>query len=195
VSDKKKRIVAVHEAGHTLVALKVGEYDRLTKVTITPRGKTGGVTMFEPSIEDADTGLHTKRYLENRLAVALGGRAAEAIILGEDNITTGAYGDMEVVYKLARAMVTNYGFNETLGPVSWLSDSSFGAPSNSVIVNNKIDKEMMKLSQNAYKRAKIIIESNMKLFTAIAEQLYTREVLTKQDIDAIVAKYETKYKN
>jgi cell division protease FtsH len=195
VSDKKKRIVAVHEAGHTLVALKVGEYDCLTKVTITPRGKTGGVTMFEPSVEDADTGLHTKKYLENRLAVALGGRAAEAIILGEDNITTGAYGDMETVYKLARAMVTNYGFNETLGPVSWLSDSSFGAPSNSVIVNNKIDKEMMKLAQNAYKRAKIIIESNMKLFTAIAEQLYTREVLTKEDIDAIVEQYETKKKN
>jgi cell division protease FtsH len=195
VSDKKKRIVAVHEAGHTVVALKVGDYDRLTKVTITPRGKTGGVTMFEPSMEDADTGLHTKKYLENRIAVALGGRAAEAIILGDDNITTGAYGDMEAVYKLARAMVMNYGFNESLGPVSWSSESpSFGTPPNSPLVSNKIDKEMMKLAQQAYKRAKLIIETNMTLFQTIAEQLYTREVLTKDDIDAIVARCENNQK-
>lgn len=185
----KKKIVAVHEAGHALVALKVGDYDKLTKISIVPRGKTGGVTMFEPLQENIDSGLYTKQYIENRLVVALGGRAAEEIIYGSKNITTGAYSDMQVVQQMARAMVCNYGFSDSLGHVSWESESSpLGMQSmHSMYVQTKIDKEIMKITKHAYERAKNIIDNNFDLFMRIAEQLAKKEVLTRKEIDDILA--------
>ncbi|NBX51739.1 ATP-dependent zinc metalloprotease FtsH, partial [bacterium] len=111
ISDEKRRIVAVHEAGHTVTAFYVGDYDAVRKVSIIPRGSAGGVTLFEPDADRVDSGLLTRTYLENKLVVALGGRAAEEIVYGPAAITTGASHDMEQVYKIARVMVTRYGFS------------------------------------------------------------------------------------
>jgi cell division protease FtsH len=184
---KKKNLVACHEAGHALVALKVGDFDKLSKISIVPRGKTGGVTMFEPLEENVDSGLYTKQYMENRLAVALGGRAAEEIVYGSLNITTGAYSDMEVVQQIAKAMVCNYGFSDELGHVSWSSDKSpLGQSTHSMYVQTKIDKEIMKITQQAYTRAKNIINNNYDLFLKIAEGLIQKEVLTKKDIEELL---------
>lgn len=188
----KKHVIACHEAGHALVALKVGDYDKLTKISIVPRGKTGGVTMFEPLPENIDNGLYTKQYLENRLAVALGGRAAEEIVYGTQKVTTGAYNDMEVVKQLATAMVCNYGFSEQMGPVSWSNDnaSPFQSQPHSLYVQTKIDKEIMKTTKNAYERAKNIINNNYEVFVKIAEELVNKEVLTREDVERIVKPFE-----
>lgn len=187
ISEKKKRVVAAHEAGHAVVGLKVGEYDTVTKISIVPRGKAGGVTMFEQLADNAESGLYSKRYLENRLAVALGGRAAEEIVFGEQNITTGAYSDMEEVQKLARAMIVNYGYSPKLGPVSWSSKDAFNKFSNSTIY--EIDKEVIQLTKKAYERSKNIISQNGALFNDIAEQLYHKEVLNRSQIQEIASKY------
>ena len=185
ISERKKRIVAAHEAGHTVVAMKVGDYDSISKVTIIPRGKTGGVTMFEPSAENLDSGLFPRKYLENRLVVALGGRAAEDIVFGESNITTGAYNDMEVVQQLARAMIVNYGFSDKLGPASWESKGNTFTGDFSPMTINQIDKEVMAIVKQSYIKAKNIINNNFNLFNDIAEGLYQKELLTKSDLEAL----------
>lgn len=189
VSDKKKRIVSAHEAGHAIVAIKVGEYDELSKISIVPRGKAGGVTIFEQSPENVESGLFSKQYLENRLAVALGGRAAEEIVFGEKNITTGAYSDMEVVAQLARSMVVNYGFSPKLGTVSWASKNTTLSSEFSESTLTSIDTEVINLTKVAYERAKSIIIENYQLFNEITEQLYEKEVLDKKDIENILYKY------
>lgn len=186
ISEKKKRLVAAHEAGHAVVGLKVGEYDDVTKISIVPRGKSGGVTMFEQEPENAESGLYSRQYLENRLAVALGGRAAEEICFGERNITTGAYSDMEVVQQLARAMVVNYGFSDKLGTVSWANKGNTLASEYSNATVSTIDEEVIKLSKAAYERAKHIINSNKKLLDTITQQLCEKEVLDRNDIQQIV---------
>lgn len=186
ISEKKKMLVAAHEAGHAVVGLKVGEYDDVTKISIVPRGKSGGVTMFEQSPENAESGLYSRQYLENRLAVALGGRAAEEICFGERNITTGAYSDMEVVQQLARAMVVNYGFSDKLGTVSWANKGNTLASEYSNATVSAIDEEVIKLSKAAYERAKDIINNNKKLFDTITQQLCEKEVLDRTDIQQII---------
>jgi cell division protease FtsH len=182
ISEKKKRVIATHEAGHAVVALMVGEYDEVTKISIVPRGKSGGVTMFQQSHENAESGLYSKQYLENRLVVALGGRAAEEIMFGEQNITTGAYSDMEIVQQLARAMVVNYGFSKQLGTVSWATKEN--EVSNDTL--SEIDTQIVLLTKTAYNRAKQIIEENNKLFNIIIEKLCENEILSRKEIDDIL---------
>lgn len=186
ISGKKKSIVAAHEAGHAVVALMVGEYDEVTKISIVPRGKSGGVTMFEQSPENVESGLYSKQYLENRLAVALGGRAAEEICFGEENITTGAYSDMEVVQQLARAMVVNYGFSKELGTVSWANRGNGLVNEFSEDTLAEIDTEVIAMTKSAYERAKTIINDNSTIFNKIREELFEREVLYRKEIDNIL---------
>jgi cell division protease FtsH len=106
MSDKKKQLVAYHEAGHALVGALLPAYDPITKITIVPRGNAGGLTYFAPSEERLETGLYSREYLENQLAVALGGRVAEELIFGPDDVTTGAGGDFQQVTRTARMMVS-----------------------------------------------------------------------------------------
>lgn len=192
ISEKKKRIVAAHEAGHAIVAMKVGDYDTVSKISIVPRGKSGGVTMFEQNAENAESGLYSRKYLEDRLAVALGGRAAEEIILGYNNITTGAYSDMEVAQQLARAMVVDYGFSNKLGPVSWANKQGMLTSPYSNTTLLMIDNEVKVLISEAYKRAKNIIANNSTMFNEIAQTLYEKEVLDRQAVNLIASKYKSK---
>lgn len=97
MSDKKRKLVAYHEAGHALVGALMPEYDPVTKISIVPRGAAGGLTFFAPSEERLESGLYSRSYLENQMAVALGGRIAEELIFGEDDITTGASNDFQQV--------------------------------------------------------------------------------------------------
>ncbi|MCD7462917.1 ATP-dependent zinc metalloprotease FTSH 1, chloroplastic [Datura stramonium] len=90
VSDEKKKLVAYHEAGHALVGALMPEYDPVAKISIIPRGQAGGLTFFAPSEERLESELYSRSYLENQMAVALGGRVAEEVIFGQDNVTTGA---------------------------------------------------------------------------------------------------------
>lgn len=191
ISEKKKKIVAAHEAGHAIVAMKVGDYDTVSKISIVPRGKSGGVTMFEQNAENVESGLYSRKYLEDKLAVALGGRAAEEIVLGYNNITTGAYSDMEVAQQLARAMVVDYGFSTRLGPVSWANKQNTLTSPYSNTTMFKIDNEVKELIDKAYKRAKNIITNNSTMFNEIAQTLYEKEVLDRKSVDAIASKYSS----
>lgn len=119
MSDKKRRLVAYHEAGHALVGALMPEYDPVTKISIVPRGAAGGLTFFAPSEERLESGLYSRSYLENQMAVAMGGRIAEELIFGDDDITTGASGDFQQVSRTARLMVTQLGFSKKLGQVAW----------------------------------------------------------------------------
>ena len=170
VSPEKKLITAYHEAGHAIVAYKIGEFDNIKKVTIIPRGNAGGLTMFEAN----ENGLYKKEYLENQLAVALGGRVAEFLILGE-NVTTGAQSDLQRVQHIARDMIMKYGFSNSFGHVGWYNDYSDETC-------YRIDNEVMCLSNTAYERAKEILLNNRVLLDKVADLLIEKETINLQDI-------------
>lgn len=119
-SPEKRRVVATHEAGHAVVGALLPEYDRVSKISIVPRGWAGGVTIFTPDEAQIESGLYSRQHLRNRLAVALGGRVAEEIAAGgrEEEVTTGAANDLEQVTRVARMMVSQFGFSEKLGQLS-----------------------------------------------------------------------------
>merc|ERR1711924_254628 len=119
MSEKKRKLVAYHEAGHAVVGALLPDYDSVTKISIVPRGAAGGLTFFAPSEEGLESGLYTRSYLENQMCVALGGRIAEELIFGEENVTTGASGDFQQVTRTAKMMVTQMGFSDQLGQVSY----------------------------------------------------------------------------
>merc|ERR1719160_1580275 len=126
----RKRLVAFHEAGHAIMGLLTPGFDMVTKVTIIPRSSgAGGFTLFTPPEERLETGMYTKKYLLAQLTVALGGRVAEEIIYGKDEITTGASNDLQQVRSIARRMVAQWGFaNDAMGnaPVAWESPEGNG---------------------------------------------------------------------
>eukprot|EP00889_Picochlorum_renovo_P007342 jgi/Picre1/34372/NNA_001842.t1 len=109
MSEAKKRLVAYHEAGHAVVGALMPEYDPVTKISIVPRGAAGGLTFFAPSEERLESGLYSRSYLENQMAVAMGGRVAEELIFGPEDVTTGASGDFQQVSRVARMMVSQMG--------------------------------------------------------------------------------------
>ncbi len=108
-SVAKKELVAYHEAGHAIIGVLVPEYDQVRKVSIIPRGDAGGITFFQPLEENADVALYSRKYLISQIKVLLGGRGAEEVIYGQDNVTTGASSDFSQVYRIVREMVTTYG--------------------------------------------------------------------------------------
>jgi cell division protease FtsH len=120
VSDARKARVAYHEAGHAIIGVLMQEYDEVRKVSILPRGDTGGVTYFQPSTDDI--GMYTKDYLLSQIKVALGGHAAEEIVYGREHVTTGASNDFEQTFRIARDMVTTYGMSETIGKMNIQQD-------------------------------------------------------------------------
>ncbi|MGB5972953.1 MAG: ATP-dependent zinc metalloprotease FtsH3, partial [Nodosilinea sp.] len=118
MSEKRKELVAYHEAGHALVGALMPDYDPVQKISIIPRGRAGGLTWFTPSEDRLESGLYSRSYLQNQMAVALGGRIAEEVIFGEEEVTTGASNDLQQVARVARQMVTRFGMSDKLGPVA-----------------------------------------------------------------------------
>ena len=176
ISDHKKKLVAYHEAGHALVGLIVNDFDTVRKISIIPRGNSGGATYFEPSEDRVDGSLMTREYLENKLAVALGGRVAEEIIFGKEKTTTGASGDFQVVAEIAEDMVFRYGFNEELGPM-YISEE-----------NASVDAaaEVRLHVERAYQRATTILKDHEFYLHRIAEALIEKETLNEPDILRLV---------
>jgi cell division protease FtsH len=189
ISNEEKRITAYHEAGHTLVGLKVPNADPVHKVTIIPRGMALGVTQQLP---EGDRHNYSKEYLVGQIAILMGGRIAEEIFL--DSITTGASNDIERATELARAMVCEYGMSE-LGPLT------FGKKEEQIFLGReiaqhrdfsedtaiKIDQEVKKIISEQYQRAKGIIEENRDTMVRLSETLLERESLDGVQIRRIVA--------
>ncbi len=172
VSESKRRVVAYHEAGHALLGIVVGDFDAVRKVSIIPRGGAGGVTYFEPSEDRLDGSLVTRTYLENKLVVALGGRVAEEIVFGFDQVTTGAAGDFQMVQHLATEMVRRYGFNVDIGPML-VEDGTFG---------DQVDNEVRAIVDRAYARAQDLLQQHEFYLHRIAEALLEKETLSEEDL-------------
>ena len=166
-SLRKKELVAYHEAGHALVGVLVPNYDTVRKVSIIPRGAAGGVTFFQPSEENADSAMYTKEYLLSQIKVALGGRAAEEIIYGKDQVTTGASSDYAMVYQIAREMVTTYG----LGRHKF--DYRNMSPESAALVDDEIDE----IVNDCYDATLKMLKSNMYELECLKEKLIDEEIV------------------
>jgi cell division protease FtsH len=166
-SQKKKELVAYHEAGHAIVGAILPDYDTVRKVSIIPRGGAGGVTFFQPSEENAESAMYTKEYLLSQIKVALGGRAAEEIIYGKDRVTTGASGDYSQVYMIAREMLTTYGF----------SKYKFDYRNMSSEASKLVDLEINSLVDNCYREAVDIIQENRDKLEELKDKLIEDEIV------------------
>jgi cell division protease FtsH len=189
ITNEEKRITAYHEAGHTLVGLKVPNADPVHKVTIIPRGMALGVTQQLP---EGDRHNYTKEYLLGQIAILMGGRIAEETFLG--SITTGASNDIERATELARAMVCEYGMSD-LGPLT------FGKKEEQIFLGReiaqhrdfsedtaiKIDQQVKYIVSEQYERARSILEENRDVMVKLAETLLDRETLDGVQIRRIVA--------
>ena len=182
VSDDKKRVLAYHEAGHALAALKVGDYDPIRKVTILPRSKSGGATMFDPSIERMDIGLISKSYLQSQLVVALGGRVAEEIAFGEGEETTGSSNDLVVATNIARSMIEKYGMSDKFGIIS-LEHGYYSEQT-----SYEIDQEVMAILDDAYIKTRYLLETNVKTLDKLAKRLLVSETLSGDQVRKICGK-------
>lgn len=187
-TDKEKRLVAYHEAGHAVVGLKLEGANDVQKITIIPRGQAGGYTMMTPKEE---TFTSTKQELLESISGLLGGRVAEEIEFGE--ITTGAHDDFKKATKIARSMVTEYGMSK-LGPMmleepsgnTFLGRDYTKNRNISDIVAHEIDEEMRNIINDCYKKTKDILTKNKKLLDLIANTLLEEETITKEQIDYLV---------
>ena len=188
ISDEEKRIIAYHEAGHAVVGNAIAEADPVQKVTIVGRGQAGGITWFRP---DEDRLLMSRKKFMATLAYALGGRVAEEQVF--DDITSGASGDLEQVTRLARNMVTRLGMSETLGNMVYgqkeelifLGREISEQRDYSDAIAEKIDAEVRKLVDEAYKRAQEILKKYHKELDAVAQKLLETESITREEFEAI----------
>jgi cell division protease FtsH len=194
MSEKRKRLVAYHESGHALVGALMPDYDPVQKISIIPRGQAGGLTFFTPSEERMESGLYSRSYLQNQMAVALGGRVAEELIYGEDEVTTGASNDLQQVARVARQMVTRFGMSDRLGPVA-LGRSQGGMFLGRDIAAERdfsedtaaaIDEEVSVLVAQAYKRAHQVLASNLPVLDELAELLVEKETVDAEELQELL---------
>mmetsp|Transcript_2441 Transcript_2441/g.8242 ORF Transcript_2441/g.8242 Transcript_2441/m.8242 type:complete len:695 (-) Transcript_2441:1256-3340(-) len=194
MSDEKRKLVAYHEAGHAIVGALMPEYDPVTKISIVPRGAAGGLTFFAPSEERLESGLYSRSYLENQMCVALGGRIAEELIFGAENVTTGASGDFQQVTRTAKMMVTQMGFSDELGQVcygggggpSFLGAQAGQDADYSGETADIIDKEVKDLVNRAYRRAKDLLQTNLDLLHDVSIRLMETENMDGDEFEKIV---------
>lgn len=187
-TDKEKKLVAFHEAGHAVMGLKLDGANEVQKITIIPRGHAGGYTMMTPKEESFN---YTKNELLESICGLLGGRVAEEVIFGE--ITTGAHDDFKKATKIARSMVTEYGMS-SLGPMmleepdgnTFLGRDYTKNRNISDTVAHEIDEEMRSIINNCYEKTKKIISENKDLLSLIANTLLEEETITKEEIDFLV---------
>ncbi|MCC5647750.1 ATP-dependent zinc metalloprotease FtsH3 [Nostoc sp. CHAB 5824] len=195
MSEKRKTLVAYHEAGHALVGALMPDYDPVQKISIIPRGRAGGLTWFTPSEDRMDTGLYSRAYLENQMAVALGGRIAEELIFGEEEVTTGASNDLQQVARVARQMITRFGMSDRLGPVAlgrqqgnmFLGRDIMSERDFSEETAAAIDEEVRKLVDVAYTRAKDVLLGNRHILDQIAQMLVDKETVDAEELQEILS--------
>lgn len=191
MNDKEKKLTAYHEAGHALVGLNVPDHDPVYKVTIIPRGRALGVTMFLP---EEDRYSYTKQRLESQIAGLFGGRLAEIIIFGPEHITTGASNDIERATEIARNMVTKWGLSEKLGPLTYgqeegevfLGRSVTSRKELSETTATLIDEEIRALIDRNYKAAEKILRDNIDKLHLMAEALIKYETIGVDQIQDIM---------
>lgn len=200
MSEKRKSLVAYHEAGHALVGALMPDYDPVQKISIIPRGRAGGLTWFTPSEDRMDSGLYSRSYLQNQMAVALGGRIAEELIFGDEEVTTGASNDLQQVARVARQMVMRFGMSDRLGPVAlgrqqgnmFLGRDISSERDFSEETAAAIDDEVRELVDQAYDRAKDVLSGNRSVLDELAEMLIDKETVDSEELQALLASSDVK---
>ncbi len=190
-SKKERDFIAFHEAGHAVIGLKLEHASIVHKVTIIPRGQAGGYNLMLPQEEQAF--LQTRQGLTEMITGLLGGRVAEELTFNE--ISTGAHNDLQRATSIARAMITEYGMSENLGPVTYEQNTGpvflgrdYGKDKNfSEAIATEIDKEIRYIIHSCYEKATQVIKDNLELLGKLANYLLAVETLTKEDIDEIVS--------
>jgi cell division protease FtsH len=191
MDEQEKRLTAYHEAGHAIVGLSVPEHDPVYKVTIIPRGRALGVTMFLPETDRYST---SKRRLESRIATLFGGRIAEEMIFGPESVTTGASNDIERATEIARNMVTRWGLSDRLGPLTYSEESGEVFLGRTVtqhkqvsdVTAHAIDEEVRRLIDTNYQRARDILQANIDKLHKMAEALMKYETIDEEQIKDIM---------
>jgi cell division protease FtsH len=187
--SKNKRLIAYHEIGHALVGSVLANHDDVEKVTLVPRGGAKGLTWFAP---EEDQILITKSQLMERIMTILGGRAAEQVIFGEPEITTGASNDLQQATNIARQMVTRYGMS-ILGPMAIENDTNdqflFGGGEKNELINNKVDKEIINIIKHCEKATNDIIIKHRPVIDLIAENLVEQETISGEEFRKIIQQY------
>jgi cell division protease FtsH len=191
MTEDEKKLTAYHEAGHALVGLKVPKHDPLHKVTIIPRGRALGVTM---SLPERDRLSYSKLELESKLAVMYGGRVAEELVFGKENVTTGSGNDIQQATSWARRMITEFGFSDKLGRLRYSDNEEEIFLGHSVTrqknVSDKtaalIDEEVRRLIDEAEKTARMILTKDRKELEIIAKALLEYETLTGDEVNALL---------
>lgn len=189
ISEKEKRLVAYHEAGHAIVAYNLPHTDKLHKISIIPRGRAGGYTLLLP---EEDRNYITRSYMLDEVATLLGGRVAEAMILKD--ISTGAQNDLERASNILRKMITEYGMSDELGPLTYGHKSEevfLGRDINrdrnySDAIAYAIDQEASQLMENSYKKAEGILQTNMTRLHLVASGLIDKETIDGDEFDTIM---------
>jgi cell division protease FtsH len=192
MSEDEKRLTAYHEAGHAIIGRLVPEHDPVYKVTIIPRGRALGVTMYLP---EADKYSINRVAIQSQLCSLYGGRVAEELIFGADKVTTGASNDIERATKMARNMVTKWGLSDELGPVTYGEDEDEVFLGRSVTqhknVSNetarRIDEVVREILDRAYARSKQLLTDNLDKLHVMAEALLQYETIDARQIDDIMA--------
>ena len=191
MSEEEKRNTAYHEAGHAIVGRLVPDHDPVYKVTIIPRGRALGVTMYLP---EGDRYSYDKTNIESRLCSLYGGRVAEELIFGTEHVTTGASNDIERATKMARNMVTKWGLSEEMGPIAYgdeeeevfLGRSVSQTKSVSDDTARKIDEVVRTILDKAYSRTRTLLQDNIEKLHIMAEALLAYETIDATQIDAVM---------
>lgn len=193
MSDKEKEMTAYHEAGHCIIGRIVPSHDPVYKVTIIPRGRALGVTMFLP---EADRYSYSKERLESQISTLYGGRLAEELIYGAEQVSTGASNDIERATAIARNMVTQWGLSEKLGPLLYAEEEGEVFLGRSVTRHKNvsddtaklIDEEIRLIIDRNYERARQILEDNMDILHKMAKALVKYETIDEGQIDDLMAR-------
>ncbi len=185
ISKQEREVIAFHEAGHATVSWMLEHAAPLVKVTIVPRGKSLGAAWYLPD----ERQITTRDQMMDEMCAALGGRAAEKIIFGK--VSTGALSDLEKVTRQATSMVTVYGLSEKIGNISYYDssgqNSNFNKPYSEQTART-IDEEVRALTEEAYSRAIQVLEENKESLTKLAEELLTKEVIFRENLETIFGK-------
>ena len=196
MTDEEKKLTAYHEAGHAIIGRLMPEHDPVYKVTIIPRGRALGVTMFLP---ERDQISYSRRKLTSMLCGLYGGRLAEETIFGKDAVTTGASNDIKRATEIARNMVTKWGLSDEMGPLMYGEDSEHpflgqsmgmgnGGPEYSDQTATKIDLEVRKILDHCYTSAKKLLEDNSDILHAMAEALIKYETIDSEQVNELMAR-------
>ena len=197
MSDEEKEMTAYHEAGHAIVGRLVPEHDPVYKVSIIPRGRALGVTMYLP---EKDRFSHSKQHLESNISSLYGGRIAEEIIYGPDKVSTGASNDIERATNLARKMVTQWGLSEKMGPMLYAEEEGevfLGRTSSKSLhmsdeTAQEIDLEIKAFCNRNYDRAEQILKDNMDILHAMKDALMQYETIDAGQIDDLMERKEVR---